>query len=64
MVATTLLSLKHAIFQRRRFDYCIIDEASQALPTAVFGVLSLSEKYIVFGDPHQLPPVMTSSILK
>ncbi|ODM92181.1 DNA replication ATP-dependent helicase/nuclease DNA2 [Orchesella cincta] len=36
VVGTTLLSLKHPIFQVRRFDYCIVDEASQALPTAVF----------------------------
>ncbi|CAL8129629.1 unnamed protein product [Orchesella dallaii] len=64
VVGTTLLSLKHPIFQVRRFDFCIIDEASQALPTAVFGALTVCDKYVVFGDPNQLPPVIQSSIVK
>lgn len=64
VIGTTLLSLKHPIFKVRRFDYCIVDEASQALPTAVLGALLLSDKYVIFGDPNQLPPVMQSSVLK
>ena len=55
------MNLKHEIFQRRKFDYVIVDEASQALPSAVFGALLLAEKYILVGDPDQLPTVLLTS---
>ena len=60
----TLLSLKHEIFSRRTFDYCIVDEASQALPSAVLGALALANKYILFGDPDQLPAIIKSERAK
>ena len=31
VVATTCLGTKHPLFSQRRFDYCIVDEASQAI---------------------------------
>ncbi|CAG7820035.1 unnamed protein product [Allacma fusca] len=64
VVGSTLLSLKHEIFRRRKFDYCIIDEASQALPTSVLGALMLANKYILFGDPDQLPAIIKSNRVK
>jgi superfamily I DNA and/or RNA helicase len=64
VVATTLMSLKHPIFKVRKFDYCIVDEGSQALPTAVFGILMHAAKCIVFGDPNQLPATIKSKEVK
>lgn len=42
------------------FDTVIFDEASQiTLPLALLGMLP-AQKYIFFGDQHQLPPVLTT----
>ncbi|THH05716.1 hypothetical protein EW145_g4595 [Phellinidium pouzarii] len=60
VVATTALSIDHALFARRRFDYCIVDEASQiTLPTCV-GPLRFADKFILVGDHFQLPPLVKS----
>jgi DNA replication ATP-dependent helicase Dna2 len=46
------------LFQRRRFDYCIVDEASQiTLPTAL-GPLRFADKFVLVGDHFQLPPIV------
>ncbi|CAL8129635.1 unnamed protein product [Orchesella dallaii] len=55
VVGTTVLSLKHPIFQVRRFDFCIIDEASQGLPTAMFEAFAVCDKFVLFGDQNQVP---------
>ncbi|CAK5284176.1 unnamed protein product [Mycena citricolor] len=58
VVATTCLSVDHALFSRRKFDYCIVDEASQiTLPTCL-GPLRFAEKFVLVGDHHQLPPLV------
>ncbi len=38
------------------FDLCIIDEASKATATEMLVPMSLSKRWIVVGDPKQLPP--------
>lgn len=61
MVATTCLGLNHAIFGRRVFDYCIIDEASQVtLPVCVGALQYASQSFVLVGDHHQLPPLVQS----
>ncbi|KAL5490161.1 DNA2 [Sanghuangporus weigelae] len=58
VVAATALSTDHALFSRRRFDYCIVDEASQiTLPTCI-GPLRFAEKFVLVGDHFQLPPLV------
>ena len=64
MVATTCLGTNHAVFARRTFDFCIIDEASQVLQPACFGPLLCAEKFVLVGDPLQLPPVVQSGQAK
>lgn len=57
LVATTALGISHPIFQQRHFDYCIVDEASQmALPVCI-GPLLYADKFVLVGDPYQLPPI-------
>lgn len=47
-----------ALFARRKFDYCIVDEASQiTLPTCI-GPLRFAEKFVLVGDHFQLPPLV------
>ncbi|KAG6893366.1 hypothetical protein C0992_010298, partial [Termitomyces sp. T32_za158] len=58
VVATTCLSIDHGLFSRRKFDYCIVDEASQiTLPTCV-GPLRYAETFVLVGDHFQLPPLV------
>ena len=49
-----------ALFSRRTFDYCIVDEASQiTLPTCL-GPLRFADKFVLVGDHYQLPPLVRS----
>ncbi|KNE55787.1 hypothetical protein AMAG_01662 [Allomyces macrogynus ATCC 38327] len=51
---------EHRHLERRHFDVCIVDEASQiALPIAL-GPLSLADRILLVGDHHQLAPVVRS----
>jgi DNA replication ATP-dependent helicase Dna2 len=46
------------LFSRRKFDYCIVDEASQiTLPTCL-GPLRFADKFILVGDHYQLSPLV------
>lgn len=46
------------MFLRRKFDYCIVDEASQiTLPTCL-GPLRSADKFVLVGDHFQLPPIV------
>nr|POE54926.1 dna replication atp-dependent helicase/nuclease dna2 [Quercus suber] len=58
IVATTCMGTNHAIFRRRAFDICIVDEASQiTLPTSL-GPLLHARKFVLVGDHYQLPPLV------
>jgi DNA replication ATP-dependent helicase Dna2 len=49
-----------ALFSRRTFDVCIVDEASQiTLPTCL-GPLRFADKFVLVGDHFQLPPLVRS----
>ena len=38
------------------YDLCIVDEASKATPTEILVPMARSRKWILVGDPKQLPP--------
>ncbi|WVR07485.1 hypothetical protein IAU60_004527 [Kwoniella sp. DSM 27419] len=58
VVAATCLAIDHPLFFRRKFDYCIVDEASQiTLPTCI-GPLRMADKFVLVGDHFQLPPIV------
>ena len=53
-----------ALFSRRRFDYCIVDEASQiTLPTCL-GPLRFADKFVLVGDHYQLPPLVRCKVAR
>lgn len=57
----SLINSLSPLFSRRKFDYCIVDEASQiTLPTCL-GPLRFAEKFVLVGDHFQLPPLVSSS---
>ncbi|XP_046574999.1 DNA replication ATP-dependent helicase/nuclease DNA2-like [Haliotis rubra] len=60
IVATSCLGVNHPIFSQRRFDVCIVDEASQVLQPACLGPLFAADRFVLVGDPKQLPPVVQS----
>ena len=65
VVAATCLGVAgHPIFNRRVFDYCIVDEASQVLLPTCLGPLFYCNRFLLVGDPKQLPPVVQSEEAK
>jgi superfamily I DNA and/or RNA helicase/serine/threonine protein kinase len=44
------------------FDLCILDEASKATPTEALVPLAKSKKWILVGDPKQLPPYVDAAL--
>lgn len=60
VVATTCLSVAHPLLSRRRFDYCIVDEAGQITQPVCLGPLRCADVFILVGDHNQLQPVVKS----
>ncbi|BGP51084.1 DNA replication endonuclease-helicase Dna2 [Rhodotorula kratochvilovae] len=61
IVATTCLGINEPIFVKRRFDVCIVDEASQVTLPTCLGPLRFADKFVLVGDHHQLPPLVRNS---
>lgn len=64
VIATTSLSLGSWVFSKRRFDYCIMDEASQLTLPACIGPLKFADKFVLVGDDFQLTPLVKSEKAK
>ncbi|KAH8420568.1 hypothetical protein KR009_011501 [Drosophila setifemur] len=60
IVGVTCFGTGHALFQHKKFDYCIVDEATQVMQPTVLRPLSYCSKFVLVGDPEQLPPVIRS----
>ncbi|XP_023137538.2 DNA replication ATP-dependent helicase/nuclease DNA2 isoform X2 [Amphiprion ocellaris] len=58
VVATTCMGIKHPIFTHRRFDFCIVDEASQISQPICLGPLFYAKRFVLVGDHQQLPPIV------
>ncbi len=52
---------KPELFQFKRFDVLVVDEASQILETPMLQLLSRVPKWILIGDHKQLPAVVTQA---
>lgn len=62
LVGCTCLSVNsHVLFRKRRFDFCIVDEATQTTQPVVMGALGCADTFVLVGDHYQLPPLVTSS---
>ncbi|XP_017055717.2 DNA replication ATP-dependent helicase/nuclease DNA2, partial [Drosophila ficusphila] len=60
IVGVTCLGAGHALLQRRRFNYCIVDEATQVMQPTVIRPLMSCDRFVLVGDPEQLPPIVRS----
>lgn len=58
VVATTCLGINHPVFNERRFDYCIVDEASQITLPICLGPIRMAKTFVLVGDHNQLPPLV------
>uniref|UniRef100_A0A8C4Q3P1 DNA replication ATP-dependent helicase/nuclease DNA2 n=1 Tax=Eptatretus burgeri TaxID=7764 RepID=A0A8C4Q3P1_EPTBU len=65
VVATTCMGAsQHPLFSRRRFDFCVVDEASQIGQLLCLVPLLHSERFVLVGDHLQLPPLVLSTKAK
>ncbi len=55
VVAGTCIGISREIHDAE-FDLCIVDEASKATATEILVPMSRSKKWLLVGDPKQLPP--------
>ena len=60
VVCATLSGSASEALATEKFDCVIIDESGQAMLPAALIVMRKSNRYILAGDPHQLPPVIKS----
>lgn len=62
LVGCTCLSVnRDVLFQKRRFDFCIVDEATQTTQPVVLGALRCADTFVLVGDHYQLPPLVASA---
>lgn len=61
VVACTCLGSSHPLLSQRRFDYCLVDEATQIFQPTVIRPLLSADKFILVGDPEQLAPLVRSN---
>ncbi|KAF5108310.1 hypothetical protein DV454_005163 [Geotrichum candidum] len=61
VVAATCLGTTHWLFKRRRFDYCIVDEASQVTLPTCLGPIRHADRFVLVGDHFQLSPLVKST---
>ncbi|XP_067945535.1 DNA replication ATP-dependent helicase/nuclease DNA2-like isoform X2 [Watersipora subatra] len=64
VVGTTCLGVAHSMLAKRRFDVCIVDEASQIVQPICLGPLFYASSFILVGDGQQLPPLIKSTHAK
>lgn len=64
IVGVTCLGSAHSIFLHRKFDFCIVDEATQVMQPTVLRPLFFSQRFILVGDPDQLPPLIRSPLAR
>ncbi|KAL6069587.1 Tripartite DNA replication factor [Balamuthia mandrillaris] len=64
VVGSTCLGITHSLFRKRKFDYCIVDEASQLTQPVCLGPLRFADVFVLVGDHYQLPPLVRNSDAK
>lgn len=62
LVGCTCLSVNsHVLFAMRRFDFCIVDEATQITQPIVLSALRCADTFVLVGDHYQLPPLVANA---
>lgn len=58
VVCGTLIGIEKEMVTSTDFDFCIIDEAGQASTPALLVPIAKAERFLLAGDPLQLPPTV------
>lgn len=58
VIACTLVGAANRVLEKRRFTSLFIDEAAQALEAACWIAIGKTDRVILAGDYHQLPPTI------
>lgn len=58
VVGVTCYGAYHPLLRRRSFDVCVVDESTQVTQSTVLRPLYSARRFILVGDPNQLPPVI------
>ncbi|XP_050492574.1 DNA replication ATP-dependent helicase/nuclease DNA2 isoform X3 [Bombus huntii] len=64
IIGVTCYGAHHALLGRRTFDVCIVDESTQVLQPTVLRPLYSAKKFILVGDPDQLPPIIKNKLAR
>ncbi|XP_017754506.1 PREDICTED: DNA replication ATP-dependent helicase/nuclease DNA2 [Eufriesea mexicana] len=64
IIGVTCYGAHHALLGRRIFDICLVDESTQTLQPSVLRPLYSAKKFVLVGDPDQLPPVIRSKLAR
>ncbi|XP_026813718.1 DNA replication ATP-dependent helicase/nuclease DNA2 [Rhopalosiphum maidis] len=64
IVGVTCLGCGHALLKKRKFDVCIVDEATQVVQSSIIAALHSSKMFVLVGDPQQLPPLIKNKKAK
>lgn len=64
IILSTPVNLDHKHLKNQIWDVCLADEAAQMHEPFFWMCASRTRKIILFGDPHQLPPVVRSEKAK
>ncbi|XP_011145053.1 DNA replication ATP-dependent helicase/nuclease DNA2 isoform X2 [Harpegnathos saltator] len=60
VVGVTCYGAYHPLLRRRSFDVCVVDESTQVTQPTVLRPLYSARRFVLVGDPNQLPPVVKS----
>lgn len=60
VIVSTPVASTRGILENRTFDFCVLDESSQALEPAFWIPILKSDRVILAGDHKQLPPTLFS----
>ncbi|XP_049819386.1 DNA replication ATP-dependent helicase/nuclease DNA2 isoform X2 [Aethina tumida] len=61
VLAVTCLGSGHPVLSKRTLDVCIVDESTQVLQSSVIRPIYAAKKFILIGDPDQLPAVVKNT---
>ena len=66
VIAGTVFNVHHPIFSgsKRKFNFCVVDEASQILLPLCIGPLFAAQRFVLVGDEHQLAPLVSNEKAK
>eukprot|EP00494_Astrolonche_serrata_P033986 UN34255 len=62
--STAISAPSNPIILKNKFDFCIVDEASQLTQPTILGPLQLCDVFVLVGDHYQLPPLIQSDEAK